>query len=484
MRLRSVQLLFSVLLTTVAFACGGSQDDGSRDGAPVGGAPASGGMSGGRESVGGKSMMADADSEGGAGGTPASGGLGGQRQEPAAGLFLSATELERLKDRVGSDDGLFATQTDLLWGRAESALDDVADPFEMQNLSEIRFGWSEPADDVDDTLREATSKFEHQSDPIRTLALRYAITGDETYGSKARELMLEWAKRQTIVDLTQLHIDFENGSMDGMTEGFNSDRPWNFALDTIWQTYGLINVSDAYLLLKRNGYPLSDAEDAQLRDWLERLVAAVDTAFHSWTKWADHHPTSSSFERYRSDNHLSWAMAGLLAGAAALGDEGLANYVLTGGSWTHPVEGAYENPSSVRAVIDLAIEADGRVYEEKILRDPPIGYSLFHLEALSLIAVIAQRHFEAGEVSVWDYRGEDEAGLEEAFDRYVGYIDGSKTSPEPDQESNLTDSVWLYEAPVAYWGKASHRALLTENERNTWIIQAIGPVPLLVGVDP
>ena len=128
--------------------------------------------------------------------------------------------------------------------------------------------------------------------------------------------------------------------------------------------------------------------------WLLALTEAVNSGFNAWTKWADAHPNSSSYERYRSDNHLSWALAGLIAGATALGDDELAAYVLDGGSWTDSYEGAYQNPSSIRSVIDWAIEPDGRMYEEKILRDPPIGYSFFHLWAMMLVARVAEVHHQ------------------------------------------------------------------------------------------
>ncbi|MCA9686744.1 MAG: alginate lyase family protein, partial [Myxococcales bacterium] len=279
-------------------------------------------------------------------------------------------------------------------------------------------------------------------------------------------------------------VDYQAGSLDGMTADYCSDRPWNFALDAMWQTYGLINVADAYLLLTRNGYALDPADDAALRDWILRLAEAVNSSFNAWTKWADAHPNSGSYERYRADNHLSWCLAGLIAAAAALEDEQLAAYVLEGGSWTDSYEGAYANPSSIRSVIDWAIEPDGRIYEEKILRDPPIGYSFFHLWAMMLVARVAEVHFETGAPGLWEYPGDDGGDMEIAYDRYAGFVLGSKVSPEPDQEGDLAGNQWLYEAAVSRWGKAEHREVIDFGERNTWINQSIGAVPLLIGVDP
>ncbi len=398
-----------------------------------------------------------------------------------AGVFIRVADLERAQERAVGGTPLFESQASLVASRAESALGLVADPFHMDDVTQIRFGWCESPDDVDDTLREATSKFTDESASIRALALRYAMDGDPAYADKATALMLTWAAEQTVINLHDLGVDFENATLDDQTDGYCSDRPWNFALDAMWQTYGLINVSDAYLLLTRNGYGLSPEDDATLRAWILRVTEAVNASHLSWTKWADAHPNSGSYERYRSDNHLSWCLAGLIAAAAALEDDALASYVLDGGSWTDSRSGAYANPSSIRAVIDWAIEPDGRVYEEKILRDPPIGYSLFHLWAMMLVARTAEVHFD--DSALWDYPGDDGGGLEAVHDRYAGFILGTKTSPEPEQEGDLLGERWIYEAAVSVWDKPEHREVIDAGDRNTWIIQSIGAVPLLIGAD-
>lgn len=398
-----------------------------------------------------------------------------------AGVFISTADLERAQLRAQGGAPLFTSQASLIASRAENALSLVADPFHMDDVTQIRFGWCEGVDDVDDTLREATSKFTDESDAIRSLALNFAMGGDPQYADKATALMLTWAAEQTVVNLHDLGVDFANAQLDDQTDGYCSDRPWNFALDAMWQTYGLINISDAYLLLSRNGHSFSAEDDAILRAWILRVTEAVNAGFHSWTKWADAHPNSGSYERYRADNHLSWCLAGLIAAAAALEDEALAAYVLDGGTWTDSRSGAYANPSSIRSVIDWAIEPDGRVYEEKILRDPPIGYSLFHLWAMMLVARTAEVHFDDG--AVWDYTGDDGGALEAVHDRYAGFILGTKISPEPDQEGDLLGDRWIYEAAVSVWDKPEHREVIDAGDRNTWIIQSIGAVPLLIGVD-
>ncbi|WP_223637628.1 hypothetical protein [Corallococcus sp. EGB] len=70
--------------------------------------------------------------------------------------------------------------------------------------------------------------------------------------------------------------------------------------------YGRINASEAYVLLKRNGYALPGADDAAVREWLRKSAEAVNSNFQAWTRWADAHPTSSAFARYlfRQPPHL------------------------------------------------------------------------------------------------------------------------------------------------------------------------------------
>lgn len=404
---------------------------------------------------------------------------------PAAGLFITVDDLDRAVARSQSGVEPFATGFQHQTGRADNAMDDVADPFHMDNVLSIKFGWcSDATPDVDDTLKEATEGYSHDSNLMRALALQFALTGQQAYGDKAVELLAAWAAGFTEINVYDFSVDFDTARITGMTDGYCSERPWNFALDAMWQTYGLINTADAYLLLARNGYPFEANDEQAIRDLILRVTEAVNSSFHAWTRWADAHPSSGSFTRYRSDNHLSWSLAGLLAGAAALGDEQLAAYVLEGASWTDSKAGAYQNPSHVRDVIDRAIESgtgadnEGRVYEELILRDPPIGYSLFHLWPLQLVARIAEVHF--GD-DVWAFVGSDGGGLELAYDRYVAFILGERESPEPQQDGDLTTSSWQYELVYRRWPTARFQQGIEAAARNRYIQQSIGPVTLLFG---
>lgn len=402
---------------------------------------------------------------------------------PPAGLFIDRASLERARARGPGSDSGFEAGYSLVLSRARAARDEPSAPFTMDDVTEIRFGWCGADRGQPGTLSKATGDFERGSDRIRSLALAYALSEDAAWAEEAVSQMRAWADAQTLVNLYDLGANLRAGSLDAQTDGFCSDRPWNFALDAMWQAYGVINAADAYLLLTLNGHSLSAEDDAAIRDWIRRAAEAVNASFRAWTEWADAHPSSGSFERYRSDNHLSWALAGLVAAAAALGDDALASYVLEGGSYTDSRGGAYANPSHVRDVIDRAIEGGeerGRFFEESIGRDPPIGYSFFHLWALELIAQVADVHY--GE-DLWSFTGADGAGLHDAYHRYAAFVLGERPSPEPEQDGDMTGHRWHYELAYRRWDDPRFNAPLAVGAREQFIVQSIGPVALLLGRD-
>ncbi len=90
----------------------------------------------------------------------------------------------------------------------------------MSNVLDITFGWcSDATPNVDDTLKEATEDYSHDSNLMRVLALHYALTGQAFYGDKAVELMLAWAADFTEINLYDFAIDFDAATITGITEG-------------------------------------------------------------------------------------------------------------------------------------------------------------------------------------------------------------------------------------------------------------------------
>lgn len=397
----------------------------------------------------------------------------------AAGAFISRGELERAKQRMTKPpfDAMYAAQRQT----AQGLLNSTADPFHSDDFEKMVFGWT-TANPPQNSLRLAVDKLTDESDHMRRLALEFALSGGLEYAEKAVELMLAWAERHTPVNMTDpgFAVDYPNANLLGRTQGFKSPRPWDLALNAMFQTHGLTNACDALLLLQLNGHAFAVGEKAKIREWLFNLAKAVNSSFHAWTKWADNAHPDGAFTRYRSDNHLSWCHVGLLSAAVADFDSSLVDYVLRGGVWERYGDG-YANPSHVGDVIDRAIESspsgdspehEGRMYEEKIRRDPPIGYSIYHLTAMSLVAQIAKVH--VGE-DVWSWTGEDNAGMPLALERYAEYLLGTKTSPTPSERYHT-----FHRLP---WELVGDSAVVDASERRWHYQQAIGPVAFLLGKD-
>lgn len=411
------------------------------------------------------------------------------------GLFAGADDLARARARRDPAGlGAFLNRT----RRATAA---PPPPFTAAEPMALRFGWLEETAPPGTTLRQAVDMLQAGSAVMRDLALGFALTGRKDFARRAMELMADWARRHTVVNFYDFNPDFARATHDGATRGFESARPWNFGLDSMWQCYGLINAADAWLLLGAHGGRPESADAALIEAWLLRLVEGVNAGFHAWTRWADanggnaahfHNAMpaparsgeSAAYERHRSDNHLSWSLAGLLAGAAALGDRRLADYALDGGSWRDRRAGAYANPSPITAVVDRAIEigedGPGRIYEERIGRTPRIGYALFHLEAMSLAARIAGLHFGR---DVWRTTGADGVGMLDAFRRYAPYLEGVRTSPDP-RESDGVRARWLFALSPQGFGGADRPRLLAARALAHSMSHAIGPAALLFGRPP
>ncbi len=364
-------------------------------------------------------------------------------------------------------------------------LDDAADPFFMEDIRQIEFGWCSAAGGADDSLKDLTEKLQAESHKARSLAVAYLLTGNASYAAKAKEIALAWARHSTLLNLYDLNINFSAATFDGIETGF-CNRSWNMALDAVWQTYGLINFSDTYAILARNGNNFSAAENTLLRSWLrDKLVPAVNSGFHAWTRWADKHTSSGSYARYRSDNHLSWALAGMAAAAAALGDEALWQYVYSGGTYNDGRSGAYANPSSVLATIGRAIASDGSVYDEKARagEDKGMFYAHFHLWALTLAAQIAEvaRHDD-----YFTKAGSSGGSLAKAYDRYARYGAGDLALPDAQETTDPAFFRFLYEMMMGNsWVSGSRATLysraLNAAPRGQIVTQSVGPFTVLTG---
>lgn len=397
-------------------------------------------------------------------------GLNFHRSKPRS-LFATSDRLKRARDPAKrSSLSRFMMRVKEYQGYKPNVF-SVVDP------TIISYGWTNRNKRIYPSLHHAVAMLTEDSAVVRDLAIAFSITGDQKYSDLAGAIIEEWASNHTPVNFYDFEPDFSRGTHRGQTSGMTSFRPWNFGLDLIWQCYGLINMADAILLL-RGGLPMSATADLMVKAWIDRLTSAVDSGFHAWARWADAHPESRAYERYRTDNHLSWAMTGLLAAAAASNNQELARYVLRGQMWDNGRGGPYRNPSSIPRVIVAAIEMDeryrGRLYEERIKRSPLIGYALFHLEAMKLSARIAELHFSN---LLWN----DErvaTRLVAAAERYVPYIDGVKKSSDRRDHGRVYP--WRFSLSPRHIGGDRRYYILKVGSIGEYIHHVIGPAGLYI----
>lgn len=411
--------------------------------------------------------------------------FGGDNPDAPAGVFITQGELARAKTRAVGTTQPYRNNYNTQKSRADAALSTTPSPFYMTQsnyINNIRYAWSwsscpdsNPNDN--NSLADAVSKLENQGDTTRTLAMQYALTGTTSYGDKARDYLLAWANNSTPVNMYDFFVNTNSwdGGLVG-SDGTDCKRPWNMALDGMFQGYGLINFADAYALLTRNGYTLSSSDNTAIRNYLRSLTAAVNSSYHAWSRWADAHncTMSNSSEtciRYRSDNHLSWGQAPILAAAAALEDQTIASYVLNGGAWDDGRSGLVTNTSHMKYVINRAVLSNGQIYDEAPAAVGGIerpGYAFYHLWAMEIAARIDDVHFHQG---LWEYKGTDGQGLREAY---------AAEAPRVMSGQNSGDN-WQYELPYNHWGDSTFLAARDKSSRNVFIAQSFGPVVLLFG---
>ncbi len=411
--------------------------------------------------------------------------FGASATDAPAGVFIAQSELARAKTRAAGTTQPYRNSYNTQKSRADAALSTTPSPFYMTQsnyINNLRYAWSWsscPDNNPNDnnSLQDAVSKLENQGDTTRTLAMQYALTGTASYGNKARDYLVAWATNSTPINMYDFYVNTTTweGGLVG-SDGTDCKRPWNMALDGMFQGYGLTNFADAYALLARNGYSFTGSETTAIRNYLYSLAAAVNSSYHAWSRWADAHgctPSNNSDTciRYRSDNHLSWGQAPLLAAAAALDDQTIANYVLSGGIWNDGRSGPVANTSHMKYVINRAVLSNGQIYDEApeavggIERE---GYAFYHLWAMNIVARIDDVHFHQG---IWDYKGTDGQGLREAY---------TAEAPRVMSGQNAGDN-WQYELPYNRWGGTTFLNARDKSSRTGFIVQSYGPVVLLFG---
>lgn len=256
-----------------------------------------------------------------------------------AGLLMTSSQIDRAKQRIKSKREPFVSSCTALISRAAAPIR----PFRMHDpITDMKYGWCPTSpgrvDEIDNTLREFVNAVLNDMTAASAAAHKWLLTGDLAAATRALYILERWNTEATIVNMYDFGVDFTNSTFIGMTaDGFCGVRPWNFALDMGWVAYGLRAASSAYLILRTNGYPLTEANHNNIKALIRRLAATTDSSLDAWTESARvRSPQWKWFTRYVSDNHIAEFLSGLAAAAAALGDdEGnrLIDYVVNGGSF-------------------------------------------------------------------------------------------------------------------------------------------------------
>ncbi len=334
------------------------------------------------------------------------------------------------------------------------------------------------------SLKYLGTRLELDSARSRDLAQLYAATGSPAAYAESLKFVHSWATQATLFNAYEQEADAATASFPGVERGF-CNRSWNMMLDSIWQTYGLINFAEAYSILNASDLSKQHRNELdQIRLWMKsKLIPAVNAGFHTWTKFADTHPTSAAYQRYRSDNHLSWCLAGLATAGLALNDRALLDYVYYGTAYDDGISGPYENPSALIKLIPYAIKETGEVYDEAVRAKQHKGffYGNFSLWALVITAINTEK---AGYPPVWEKQFTQNSGtIASALDRYAPYVanDLAITDIEEKTKPEFFSFVYRLVVPMK-WVKDERKTLYAKAAQaasSQKIRQGLGSIDLI-----
>ncbi|MDG6100086.1 hypothetical protein EXU34_21740 [Alteromonas sp. ZYF713] len=395
-------------------------------------------------------------------------------------LYTSSTEFKAINEQSllpGTEQYTAINELKVLLENAQPP-----NPFTLEDDSKIDFDWCrEPENNR--TLRDLITKLENQSAFARDMAQLYLYTKNKDALAVSYDYIKSWTQNSTLINGYKLGMKPDKAWFPGIEKGF-CNRSWNMMLDTIWQSYGLINFSQVYMILKAHPEALNLNSDNlnEIHNWLAReLVPAVNAGFHAWTRWADANPKSKAYVRYRSDNHLSWVLAGLSAAAVALTDKDLFRYVVYGTEYDDGVSGPYFNPSNLLQLTSVSIDNSGKIFDQEERRSQHKGmfYANFNLWALTAAYVaIINSSFEIDSQSENKIRQK----LYSALNYYSNYISKKTENPDAEEKSDETFFAFVYLlgkpivcADSVYNSNFTAAALARNNQK---IIQGIGHISL------
>lgn len=287
---------------------------------------------------------------------------------------------------------------------------------------------------------------------VQTLALAGYFSGQRRYSDRAMELIRTWfinpsTRMNPNLNYAQGIPGRDGGRGNGILDG----------------RYFATRIVDSLLLLQQTpGWTPQD--ERRLRQWFGRYL---DWLLHS---------AAGKQEAAAKNNHGSW-YAVQVAGIA---------------SWLGRDQVVRDMATLTQQKLDLQLAVNGAQPQE-LLRTRSFHYSYFNLQALVLMAGLAQRQG----IDLWHYRTEQDSSLLAALDFMAPYVDVAQPWPYPSLDRVGVRIVPLliqadsmlktprYQAVIekaqfdaAQWqGKASYvRGAVKEAQRQSWLEAGREPV--------
>jgi hypothetical protein len=287
---------------------------------------------------------------------------------------------------------------------------------------------------------------------VQTLALAGYFSGQRCYSDRAIALLRTWfINPSTRMDPNLNYAQGIPGRDDGRGNGILDGR------------YFATRIVDSLLLLQQTpGWTPQD--ESQLRQWFGRYL-----------DWLLHSPAGKQ-EAAAKNNHGSWYAVQVAGIATWLGRDQVVRDIAT----------------LTQKTLDLQLAVNGSQPQE-LLRTRSFHYSYFNLQALVLMAGLAQRQG----IDLWHYRTEQGSSLLAALDFMAPYVDVAQPWPYPSLDRVGVRLVPLliqadsmlkttrYQAVIekaqfdtAQWrGKASYvRGAVKEAQRQSWLEAGREPV--------
>lgn len=216
---------------------------------------------------------------------------------------------------------------------------------------------------------------------VKTLALAYYFTDNESYAEHAAKLLKVWfLDAETKMNPNMNYAQAVTGKNDGRGSG-------------IIDIHGVPELIDAVCIIQ-GSKSWSDKEEKDLEQW-----------FKDYLKWMMESKNGID-EAKTKNNHGSWYDVQAVSVALFTGNSGLASKIIK---------------ESKTKRIATQIEPDGKQPKE-LVRTTSMHYSMFNIEALMYLSTLGEKTGE----DLWNFKTPDGRGIKTAIDFMTPFLSGEK----------------------------------------------------------